>query len=48
MRASQSRVVSSGATRPACAPSSALMLDSVMRSAIDSAATASPQNSTAW
>ena len=36
-RASQSRVVSSGATRPTCAPSSALMLHRVMRSGIDSA-----------
>ena len=39
---------SSGAIRPACAPSSALMLASVMRSGIDSACTALPQNSTAW
>ena len=31
-----------------CEPSSALMLDSVMRSCMDSARTASPQNSTAW
>ncbi|CKU55461.1 Uncharacterised protein [Mycobacterium tuberculosis] len=41
-------VVSSGAISPACAPSSALMFDSVMRSCIDSAATAGPANSTAW
>ena len=45
---SQASVVASGATRPTCEPSSALMLDSVMRSCMDSARTASPQNSTAW
>ena len=38
--ASQSRVTSSGATKPTIAPSSALMLHKVMRSAIGSARTA--------
>ena len=41
--ATRSKVVASGATRPACAPSSALILARVMRSFIESARTASPQ-----
>ena len=45
---SQERVSSSGAISPTCAPSSALMLASVMRSLIDNADTASPQYSIAW
>ena len=46
--ASQARVMASGATRPTWAPSSALILARVMRSCMPRAATAPPQNSTAW
>ena len=45
--AKNSRVVWSGATRPVCPPSSAVMLVSVMRSCIDSARIAEPVYSTA-
>ncbi len=43
-----SKVVSSGATRPAFAPSSIAILHSVMRPSMLNASTAGPQNSTTW